>query len=163
MLVLFNISFAANVPEAPQIYKDAEINGIADGLCKALDFMNFCTLVVSATMFVILGYNGLKGSLNFSSIVTFAIAIGAMRAPGAILELYLPGRGLKYGCKCASYVITVNPVTGKQQWTYNGISEDCKVAPKTTTTVDETIDINQEQQVITNSSTTPSDSSLALQ
>jgi hypothetical protein len=111
------------------IYRLAENNGIASGMCRALDFMNFVAIPVSAMMFVILGYNGLKGNLNYSSIVTFALAIGAMRGAGTILEIYLPGRGLKYGCKCAKYVITseIDQNTGKviKRWQYNGIHEDC--------------------------------------
>jgi hypothetical protein len=113
---------------APDIYQLAENNGIASGMCRALDFMNFVVIPISAMMFVILGYNGLKGNLNYSSIVTFAIAIGAMRGAGTLLEIYLPGRGLKYGCKCAKYVITARTDSeGRviREWKYNKMHENC--------------------------------------
>jgi hypothetical protein len=116
-----------------QIYRDAENNAIADGICRAIKFMNMIIIPVSAIMFSVIGISAFQGNLKWSIFVTFAIGIGAFKAAGTILELFVPGVGLHFNCSCATYkrmrILIQKKNSTVQEWKIvdvkTGLDEDC--------------------------------------
>ena len=91
--------------ELPDMYRFAETNMIATALCSTVKFMSMIIVPISAIMFTVIGFNAFQGKLNWGVFVTFAIGIGTFRSAGVILDMFIPGIGLQYGCDCAVSVI----------------------------------------------------------
>jgi hypothetical protein len=109
---------------ADDIYTEAENNGLATAICKAIDIATQLMVPLFAIMFSILGLRAFQGKMELSVFFTFAIGIAAFKGAGAILEFFLPDMGLQYGCNCAvvRYVRNSNGVVQKMA---TGLDEDC--------------------------------------
>lgn len=112
-----------------EIYKMSEDNGLAGGLCRAVKFVNMIIVPISAVMITILGFSAFQGKLTWTMFATFAIGVGAMRGAGSVLELFVPGIGMKNGCNCAvrKLVRKIDSVTGKVTEVYQDtdLAQDC--------------------------------------
>ena len=84
------------------IYQQAENNGIADAICKAIDIGKMFMVPLFAIMFCIYGFRAFQGDgAKWSTFITFAIGMAAFNSAGTFLEWFMPKMGLDYGCKCA--------------------------------------------------------------
>ena len=106
------------------IYREAESNGLATAICKAIDIATQLMVPLFAIMFSILGLRAFQGKMELSVFFTFAIGIAAFKGAGSILEFLLPDMGLQYGCNCAvvRYIRNSDGVVNKME---TGLNEDC--------------------------------------
>ena len=109
---------------ADDIYREAESNGLATAICKAIDIATQLMVPLFAIMFSVLGLRAFQGKMELSVFFTFAIGIAAFKGAGSILEFLLPDMGLQYGCNCAvvRYIRNSDGVVNKME---TGLNEDC--------------------------------------
>ncbi|GEM_PF-7105854 len=98
-----SIIVSADVVETVDtIYQQAENNGIAEAICKAIDIGKIFMVPLFAIMFCIYGFRAFQGDgAKWSTFITFAIGMAAFNSAGTFLEWFMPKMGLNYGCKCA--------------------------------------------------------------
>ncbi len=89
------------IKTVPEIYQIAETNGIAHSICRAIAIGRILMFPMFGIMFVIIGFSFFQGTAKWSIFVTFAIGMAAMNSAPQLAEIFMPGAGLKYGCKCA--------------------------------------------------------------
>jgi hypothetical protein len=124
-LLLQPLAIADEIAEvADPIYAQSEANGIADGLCRAIKFINMMVVPIAAVMFTVLGFTALQGKLTWTILVTFAIGLIGMRSFGTILEFMMPKIGLQFGCDCATYKL-IKDINGVQRSVSTGLNKDC--------------------------------------
>ena len=106
------------------IYREAESNGLATAICKAIDIATQLMVPLFAIMFSVFGLRAFQGKIELSVFFTFAIGIAAFKGAGSILEFFLPDMGLQYGCNCAvvRYVRNSDGIVNKMA---TGLNEDC--------------------------------------
>ena len=97
-----DVAVADVIETVDTIYQQAENNGIAEAICKAIDIGKIFMVPLFAIMFCIYGFRAFQGDgAKWSTFITFAIGMAAFNSAGTFLEWFMPKMGLNYGCKCA--------------------------------------------------------------
>ena len=89
------------VEVTPEISQIAEDNGIAQSICHAIDIGIVLMTPMFAIMFTIIGFSVYQGKIKWSVFVTFAVGMAAFKGAPDIANFFIPGKGLRFGCKCA--------------------------------------------------------------
>ena len=128
-----NIVFAdgeeQTIKTASEIYQIAETNGIAHSICRAIAIGRILMFPMFGIMFVIIGFSFFQGTAKWSIFVTFAIGMAAMNSAPQLAEIFLPGAGLKYGCKCAIEK-EIRDESGKITRYATNLNYDCSTGTK---------------------------------
>ena len=93
--------------------------------------METLIIPIAAILFVVLGFGAFNGKLKFSVFLTFAIGVGIFKSAGTVLDIFIPGLGMSFGCKCATTKRMKAIVNGIPKFIDipTGLNEDC--TPKT--------------------------------
>lgn len=120
MLLVFSINCFANVD--PKLF---EKNEVADMLCKYIDSINVLLIPTGAIMLGVMGLGALNGKFSWTSFAIFGMCLIAARTSGVILDFFVPGVGLKYGCKCKPYHIESYDSDGNPVLKFLNLDENC--------------------------------------